>query len=152
MKIIIFKILVTFTQVIKCIQNSINIFLKLVVFFILLMHLTDFKSKYMYIEGIPSEYRWWMSTDMKEKCIKWMEAIDYMISNRQINFYALDHLKRHSWFNWQEMNHILLDLIVSLYWLLCNHWTGYQKTISELFLKKCPGMACVTFTFFEINY
>ena len=64
------------------------------------MHLPDFKSKYMYIEGIPSEYRRWMSTDTKEKSTKWMEAINYMISNRQIDFYALDHFKRASWFNW----------------------------------------------------
>ena len=35
-----------------------------------------------------------MSTDNKKKCTKWIEAIDYMISNRQIDFYTLDHLKK----------------------------------------------------------
>ena len=35
-----------------------------------------------------------MSPEAKEKCTKWIEAINYMISNREINFYTLDHLKR----------------------------------------------------------
>ena len=62
------------------------------------MHLTEFKSKYVYIyiEGIPIECRQWMSVEVKVKCNNWMEGIDCMVAKTksQTDFYELGHLKR----------------------------------------------------------